>query len=100
MPVSGRVYTLLCVVVTLKLQIQQFILRDYTDDEVRCMYTSVNITKHIRRYTEFYGIKMGNPAVNYEDNKIYITIVKSNRVIPRIKNIVTPLLFYVINIIR
>ena len=54
------------------------------------MYKAVKKTKVIRRYMEALALYTGAPTVHWEDNIIFISVVKDKRVTTRVKHIDIP----------
>ena len=69
------------------------IASDSTDREFCCMYKDVKKNRTIRNCMETLSIHTGYPTVHLEDNKIYISIIKSKLVTPRKKHINIPVCF-------
>ena len=57
------------------------------------MYKAVKKTKAIRGYTEALALHTGAPTVNWEDNKVCISVVEDKIVTPRVKQIFIPVFF-------
>ena len=54
------------------------------------MQKDVNKTKVIRRYTEYLELHTGAPAVHWEDNNFFISVVEAKIFTTRVKHINIP----------